>query len=365
MCPPVENDFLPFATSGGANVQDQADYTSDAQRSTGNQPGIARSDFVNKTLRQSAWISNQLAQFLANVNNTDVLDNTNAVQMAAALENALGFVAPSPQVILSGSGSYVCTHFVQCAAANANSGAVYTDGTNSFTVGATISAGIQIQLKGNNQPKLGTGTLTLTKSSGTGDATITYYAARSPLYLITEMSGGGGGGGATGAGSNGSSSTFGTVTCNGGNAGAVFGGVGGVGGLVTTSVFTSLLALQGGSGGRATGANNPSLGPVAGTTGGVNAFGGSGATNTTGTLSNAVANTGAGGGGGTEGTYSGGAGGAGAYFKGFIPFSSFSASFPTGCSYSIGAGGGGNSNGSSNGAGNGGSGIIIVTQYYQ
>lgn len=82
------NDFLPFATGGGANVESQGDYAVDGQRPIGNQPGIARSDFVNKTLRQAAWIASSLAQFLSNRTGDDVFDDANLTNILATMADA-------------------------------------------------------------------------------------------------------------------------------------------------------------------------------------------------------------------------------------------------------------------------------------
>lgn len=68
----VGTDFLTFAVGGGANIEAQADYDADPQRPTGNLPGIARSNFNNKAIRQGTfvahslclWISQQLVQYI-------------------------------------------------------------------------------------------------------------------------------------------------------------------------------------------------------------------------------------------------------------------------------------------------------------
>jgi hypothetical protein len=59
-------------------------------------------------------------------------------------------------------------------AANATAGAIYTDGTSSFIVQSTITGGTTLLTKSIGFPSGTSGTLT--KSSGTGDATISYSA---------------------------------------------------------------------------------------------------------------------------------------------------------------------------------------------
>jgi hypothetical protein len=68
----IGTDFLTFATGGGANIEDQTSYANDPQRLSGNLPGIARSNFNNKAIRQGTfvahslclWISEQLTQYV-------------------------------------------------------------------------------------------------------------------------------------------------------------------------------------------------------------------------------------------------------------------------------------------------------------
>jgi hypothetical protein len=85
---PSSTEILGFAQAGGALVQSQVDYAADAERTLGNQPGIARPDFVNKTLRQCAAMSAGLAQYLANRQTIDVTDSLTASQIAGMLAAA-------------------------------------------------------------------------------------------------------------------------------------------------------------------------------------------------------------------------------------------------------------------------------------
>lgn len=80
------NDFLPFcATDTGSNLESQADYLADAGRLIGNQPGIASSKFVNKAMRQSAFIMSQIAQYISNQTGSDVLDNADTSALLALI----------------------------------------------------------------------------------------------------------------------------------------------------------------------------------------------------------------------------------------------------------------------------------------
>lgn len=69
------NKILEFAaTDTGTNLLSDTAYAADAQRSTGNQPGTARSPLVNKALRQTSLIAAAVAQFIADNQANDVVD---------------------------------------------------------------------------------------------------------------------------------------------------------------------------------------------------------------------------------------------------------------------------------------------------
>ena len=82
------NNILPFAQGTGANVQSQADYSADQQRIIGNQPGIARSAFVNKALLQASVMASGLAQFIADGQSDDVTDAKTPAEIAEMLKDA-------------------------------------------------------------------------------------------------------------------------------------------------------------------------------------------------------------------------------------------------------------------------------------
>lgn len=360
------NDFLGFALDGGANVESQGDYSVDTKRTLGNQPGIASSAFNNKAIRQANFIASQFAQYLAVVTNANIEDNTNTAELLAQITSALGFKRPITTILTSGSGTFGLSYKFQLSSANATAAATYTNNGVTYTVSSTIAGGAELIATGSGAP---TAFGTLVKTSGSGDATITFFAVRIPIYLEVEGVGGGGGssGGGTvggGTGGTGGNTTFGTITANGGAGGiyvnnppaaatatlgsgpvgiAVPGGVGSGGGGAGASS-----SIQGGAG-----AGTPYSGMVGG------GWGGSGSAATA-----AQPNTGCGGGGpgdnAVANTVSGSGGNAGAFFKAKI----FS---PTGTyAYSVGAAGTAGTAGTSGLAGAvGGSGIIIVTQYYQ
>lgn len=274
------------------------------------------------------------------------------------------FNAPTFQS-LSGSGTYARSSYFKVTAANATAGATYTNNGSTFTVTNTIAGGTTLLCTSTGVP-LASGTLT--KTSGTGDATISFSANSAPIYIRTRMTGGGGAGGsAVGAGAgfgsagggggggaycekifsgsallssysfsipsaaagavssngqNGGQTTFGTLTANGGNGGVLMAassassiGLSSTGG---TAGATCDINLSGGSG---TGGIN-FVSVVIGGLGGASVLGTS-VSNTSSSTSAGPGNAGSscGGGGsgaqaasGTGGPQAGGAGGIGCIF---------------------------------------------------
>lgn len=89
------NEILPFAsTDTGTNLLTQPEYVSDAQRTTGNQPGIARSKLVNKALRQSSLLAAGLAEFIADYQSNNVTDSLTPQNIADYLLAAIAANIP-------------------------------------------------------------------------------------------------------------------------------------------------------------------------------------------------------------------------------------------------------------------------------
>lgn len=369
----MANNFLTFCpTDTGTNLLTQADYSVDTDRTNGNQPGVARSKLVNKAMRQSAFVSSQLAQFVADNTGTDVLDNGITAQFLAQLTAVLGTKTQLVDRYTSGSGTHNLSYYFSIVSGSATAGATYTNNGITYTVRSTVASATSIVMSGSGAP---TATGTLTKASGTGDATLTFYVAQAPKSLkITVIGGGAGGGGAAGSGGSptsgvaGSNSTFGTslLTANGGALGPTGGtSAGGNGGAVTiNSPAIEFLSATGGAGaaaniglasGFAPGGNGGSsmLGG-AGRGGAIGAAGGAGATNT-----GAGGGAGGAGAGSGAGIGSGAGGGSGGAIVAIIngPAASYA--------YSVGGGGAGGNAGTGGGAGGaGGSGVIIVESRY-
>lgn len=368
------NDFLPVATSVGANVESQAAYAADATRTLGQQPGVASSAFNNKALRQAAWIAATLAQFLANTTGNNVLDDTNQAALLATMALAWPANTLPTQTILTTTGT-ATGYIFTCTSFNATIGATYSNNTNIYTVLATVAGGTILFCSQGAAP---TATGTLTKQSGTGDSTITFSLAQAMATYTTPASckyleiegvgGGGGGGGSAGAAPAvaGGSGGNGGITSFGSNMIYAFGGLGGAYSSAASALVTGFvgagvsgLVLSGGQGMSTQFIDTPTR--YLTSQGGSSAFGGSGAGGYNAGGSPGGVNTGGGGGGaGVPGVGPSGAGGnAGSYFEALIP--SPAATY----FYCIGSAGAGGTAGSTGYVGGPGSkGVLFIKEHY-
>lgn len=366
------NQILNFCpTDTGTNLLTQSDYTAAAQRDVGNQPGVASSKLVNKAMRQSSFVAANFAQFLTNMAGSDVIDNGSNERLLAQINAVLKPLAPKVTALTTGSGNHNATFVFMIASGSATAGATYTNNSITYTVVETVASGTILRASGNGAPTVSG---TLTKASGTGDATLNFYAVRSPLYFKIKAVGGGGGGGPSGtaggsAGTNGGDTTFGSeITAGGGvGGGALSSALGGAGGVpVINSPAINAGSVNGGGGGGGSQQINSATtngSQWAGGIGGSSALGGAGSPSYSGN-GNGQANTGGGGSGGgiggVNGAYIGTGGGSGAYVEAVIP--NPSATY----AYVVGTGGTGGSGGTLGlGGGNGGSGLIVVEEHYQ
>lgn len=135
------NDILPFAQGGTALVQTQAAYSADAERLVGNQPGVARPDFVNKTLRQTAAIAAGLGDFLANNQASNVTDALTPAALRTIIENAIrSLVAVPAGIIVWLPGTFALPLTLKCNGAllsRATYARLWTYATGSGNVAAS------------------------------------------------------------------------------------------------------------------------------------------------------------------------------------------------------------------------------------
>ncbi|WP_275380516.1 phage tail protein, partial [Xenorhabdus bovienii] len=85
----AKNEFLPFGIADGASVLTNEEYGKLAARTNGFSSGVAKSQELNKVWRQASVIASVVAQFIAETNNQDVLDDGNTAALRAGLLNAL------------------------------------------------------------------------------------------------------------------------------------------------------------------------------------------------------------------------------------------------------------------------------------
>lgn len=92
----LENDYVPFAVGGGANVYNPATYQALAVVATGVEPGLADPQLANTTWRLASMMSAALGQFISNVLGIAVLDDGNLTNLVSNLTNAVGTGSQSP-----------------------------------------------------------------------------------------------------------------------------------------------------------------------------------------------------------------------------------------------------------------------------
>ena len=361
----MANQILPFCpTDTGTNLLSQGDYSVAADRTIGNQPGVASSKLVNKAIRQSSFIASQIAQFVTNKSGVDVLDDGATTKLLAQIDATFTRLAPIVYRVTASQTIYSSYYFF-IAAGNATTGATYTNNGFTYTVYTTIVGGTILNTAGTGVPAASG---TLTKSAGTGDATLTFYAVRAPLYGIVEACGGGGGGSSGGASINdgvaGGDTTFGGgayLTAGGGGRGIAGGSVGAAAtGNTVGAALQIIHGVLGGRGDPAPANSNPSASGGGGS-GGVNPFcggsGGGGPANAAAAAGGANTGAGGGGGGSTLTSPAGSGGSSGSYVKAMVPTPLASYVCVIGAG---GAGGAGTYAGAA-----GGSGVIIYTLYFQ
>lgn len=95
------NEILKFAsTNTGTNLLTQDEYSTDAQRTTGHQSGVARSKLANKAMRQVSAVASGVAQFIADHQSNNVTDSLTAQNIADYLSAAI-----LDRVLASGIGA--------------------------------------------------------------------------------------------------------------------------------------------------------------------------------------------------------------------------------------------------------------------
>lgn len=101
------NDFIPFATATGANVETQANWETDTGSGGalegGFQSGLARSAQVNKAIRQGTVMASAAGQAIGTVTGQDALDNRDVDLLALRFQAAMGM---SRMQVFTSSGTF-------------------------------------------------------------------------------------------------------------------------------------------------------------------------------------------------------------------------------------------------------------------
>jgi hypothetical protein len=123
----IENDFLPFAVGGSANVLTQAAYAAlTSLQQNGFQSGIANSQQLNKVWRQSSIMAAVLSQFIVDQSGQAAIDDGTTATLEANLLSAIRNAAKQ-QVVLNDTGTtnaYVAANTPPLTALPTSSGLV-------------------------------------------------------------------------------------------------------------------------------------------------------------------------------------------------------------------------------------------------
>jgi hypothetical protein len=139
------NQFLPFATAGGANVYTAAAYSALSSRLSGFVNGLADPVAANSALRQGSFMAAMIGQFIsdtlaANVNDDGNLANAEAQFIAALnaqIENTTGLFLGETMFNGGASGTFT-------ANANANTLEIYASAAGGGGGGAPATGAAQL-----------------------------------------------------------------------------------------------------------------------------------------------------------------------------------------------------------------------------
>jgi microcystin-dependent protein len=103
------NSILTFAATGTtADLLTDGEYSADAQRGIGHQPGVARAKLANKVAKQSSLLSAALAQFIADNQSNNISDSLSVATLAGYLDQAVAASLLDRGFVIIGEVRYVC-----------------------------------------------------------------------------------------------------------------------------------------------------------------------------------------------------------------------------------------------------------------
>lgn len=179
------NDFLPFATGAGANVETQANYILESYVGAGFASGLAQSAQLNKVWRQSSFIAAALAQWIVDKANVNVLDDGNVAGLETNFTAALAAWAnPTYLTISSASSTYLTISNASSTYLTiANATATYLTQSNAAATYLTQSSAASTYL---TQANAASTYLTI----GNASATYVPYSYLGPLANYNNMTAG-------------------------------------------------------------------------------------------------------------------------------------------------------------------------------
>ena len=101
----------PFAIAEGANVSSQDEWENSISLREGFSKGLARSNEVNKAIRQTSSVAAAVAQFTASQTGEDILDNGDIGQLARQIEMAVNAVSASYTTRAGGEANELIASF--------------------------------------------------------------------------------------------------------------------------------------------------------------------------------------------------------------------------------------------------------------
>jgi hypothetical protein len=176
------NDFLPFASAGGANVISQSAYSGLAALGPGFSAGIAQSAQLNKVWRQSSLMASVLGQLIADSTGQNATDDGTTTTLGANLLRAILAGATQPD---TGAANAYVVNFTP-ALTGLQDGLVvrFTPG-NTNTAASTLSVnGFAHAIIDRNLQPLAGGEI-----ASNGVATCVYSAARTAWVLVDSAGG--------------------------------------------------------------------------------------------------------------------------------------------------------------------------------
>ncbi|WP_139094041.1 hypothetical protein [Burkholderia sp. CCA53] len=147
----ASNDFKVFASGPNANVMTQADYAALAALVSGFQSGTAKSEQVNKVLRQASIIAAMIGQFIVDKSGQSAVDDGTIATLESNFSASIQAMGDARYAQLAGLATQVfsvanataSTHALNRQTADSRYAALAGSGTQTFDVANPTSIGTQ------------------------------------------------------------------------------------------------------------------------------------------------------------------------------------------------------------------------------